>query len=60
MFKVIVTHTDDIDQQDALNDLFEQAETKLNGRKTSCRILWASLHYDHVCIVNAIMDQYLI
>ena len=57
-FDFIVCHSSDIETDDTVVELFEQADKKLNGRIPNACILFLSIDYNHQLILDKINQKW--
>jgi hypothetical protein len=58
MLKLVVCHTDDVDSEDAVKDLIQQSEAKLNGQIPDACILFAAIDYEHQVMLDEINSKW--
>lgn len=56
--KVVVCHSEDVDTEDAVEDLMKQADSKLNQEKPDACILFAAIDYDHETMLKKINKRW--
>lgn len=56
--KIAVCHSDDIDTNDAMLELLEQAEEELNGSVPQAGILFAAIDYEHQIFLTGITEKW--
>jgi hypothetical protein len=58
MFRMSVGHSDDVDVNDALEEIFEKCDAGLSGETPKAGLLFAALENDHQAIVERVRTRY--
>ena len=58
MFRMAVGHSDDIDLDTALETVFAECESALDGETPKAAILFAAWDLDHAAVLTAIQERY--
>lgn len=58
MFKMAVGYSEDVDDDDAINEALDRAAEKLGGLTPTAGVLFAGVDYEHESVVAGVMERY--
>lgn len=56
--EMVICHSDELDTNDLLEDLLDQAEGQLNGRNADACVLLVAIDFDYQCILDGIHTKW--
>ena len=58
MFKVIIGHSDDVDAKDAITEIIEECNSKIEDVKPNAGMLFSAIDYDYDVLLDEINKAY--
>ena len=58
MFKVIVSYSDDVDTEDAVEEILDDCEEQLDGAEPTAGLLFCGTEYEHAKVLDIIHKRF--